>query len=86
LKIIYISFEVMSKLDSFRSGDNTNKTESHSQWKRLPVGSFQTQTVTSFDELKAKMAQGRLRQAVLTQQGLWVKSQPESILSFTFSN
>ena len=63
----------MNQVDSFKSNNLIANTQDHTAWEQLPRGSFQVKTKFSLDELKAKMAQGNMKAAVLTHEGLWVQ-------------
>lgn len=76
----------MTTIAAFTDSTIKSTTQTQPQWEIHPHGTFQTQTITSLDELKAKFKMGGMRPAVLTSKGLYVTNDTPKTLSFTSQN
>ena len=64
----------MSTLITFPQPNDELKSENMKEWQFLAPGSFKVKMVGSFDEMKANIGTNSLRFAVLTKEGLMVKT------------
>lgn len=76
----------MTTITALTASNIQTTTETQPSWAIHEHGSFQTQAVTSFDELMAKLKMGGMRPAFLTSEGLYVKNSTPKTLSFTWQN